>query len=202
MLPEIWEPNLSVMIVGTAIAETSDQLGFYYVGPNNRLWFLLEYAGLTPASIVSASDRKALVSAHKDGVLNDTYKLFFFEKKERELLKCRIGLTHLNRRRVVGKEDEPSAEPTSDDILKFIKKAEKYEPKILAFVTSVEVFEKCLRPVFPSVSQQRGRQDLLIGKSEVWLMGSTSGRAKDTDAEEQVFEDLGERVKELKAANA
>lgn len=195
MLPEIWAQNLSVMFVGTAVAETSDQLGFYHLGPNNRFWFLLEYAGITPASLVSPSDRKVLVSAQKDGVLNDTYKLFFFEKKERELLKHHIGLTALNRRRVVNKEDDPSAEPTKDDILQFVKRVEEYEPKILAFVTSIDVFERCLKPLYPPVSRQRGKQDFLMGNSEVWLLGSTSGRAKDTDAMEQVFEDIAERLK-------
>ena len=101
MLPEIWEKDLSVVLVGTAITKTSDQLGFYYLEPNNRFWFLLEYAGITTGSLVSPSDRKALVSGQKNGVLNDTYKLFFFEKKERDLLKHRIGMTHLNRRLVV-----------------------------------------------------------------------------------------------------
>ncbi len=198
MLPEIWAQNLRVVFVGTTLAEISDQLGFYYLGPNNQFWFLLEYAGIMPTSLVSPPERKVLVNAQKDGVLNDTYKQLFFEKKERELLKHHIGLTDLNRRRVVSKEDDPAAEPTKEDILKFVRKVEKYEPKILAFVTGVEIFEKCLRPLYPSVNRQRGKQDFLIGNSEVWLLGSTSGRVKDTDAMEQVFEDLAERLKGLK----
>src|SRR5436309_3430151 len=100
MLPEILIKNLSVVFVGTTISEASDELGFHYLGPNNRFWFLLEYARLTPTSLVSPDDRKVLVNAKKDGVLNDMYKKFFFEKKETELLKHRIGLTNLNRRRV------------------------------------------------------------------------------------------------------
>ena len=202
MLPEIWERNLSVVLVGTAITKTSDQLGFYYLEANSRFWFLLEYAGITTGSLVSPPDRKTLVSAQKNGVLNDTYKLFFFEKKERDLLKHRIGLTHLNRRLVVGKEDDASAEPNRDDVLKFVKKAEKYEPKVLAFVTGFEIFEKCLAPLYPSANRQRGKQDFLIGKSEVWLLGGTTGPSKDTDAEEQVFDDLGERLKVLKQESA
>ncbi|MFN0156762.1 MAG: mismatch-specific DNA-glycosylase [Bacteroidota bacterium] len=197
MLPEIWARDLNVIFVGTTVAETSDQLGFYYLGPNNRFWSLLEYAGITPASLVSPSERKVLVNAQKDGVLNDTYKQLFFEKKERELLKHRIGLTDLNRRRVVSNDDDPAAEPTKEDILKFVKKAEKYAPKVLAFVTSMETFEKCLKPLYPSANRQRGKQDFLIGNSEVWLLGSSSGRVKDTDAMEQVFEDLAERLKKI-----
>ena len=197
MLPEILIKNLSVVFVGTTISEASDELGFHYLGPNNRFWFLLEYARLTPTSLVSSDDRKVLVNAKKDGVLNDMYKKFFFEKKETELLKHRIGLTNLNRRRVFKNDDDPKAEPTSDDVQKFIQKMEKFNPDILAFVTSPEIFEKVLKPIYPSVSRQRGKQDFLIGSSEVWLLGSTGGRVKDADALEQVFDDLAEHLKDL-----
>ncbi|MBI4548316.1 MAG: hypothetical protein HY707_10070, partial [Ignavibacteriae bacterium] len=96
MLPEILAQNLSVVFVGTTIAETSDELGFYYLGPNNRFWFLLQYAGITPTSVVSTSERKILIDAKKDRVLDEMYKKLFFEKKEAQLLKHRIGLTDLN----------------------------------------------------------------------------------------------------------
>jgi G:T/U-mismatch repair DNA glycosylase len=143
MLPEIWAQNLSVVFVGTTVAETSDQLGFYYLGPNNRFWFLLEYADITPTSLVSPSERKVLVNAQKGGVLNDTYKQLFFEKKERELLKRRIGLTDLNRRRVVSNDDDPAAEPTKDDVLEFVRKVKKTD---LRSLRSLQVW-KSLRNV-------------------------------------------------------
>ena len=197
MLKEILEKNLDVIIVGTTVAETSDELGFYYLGPNNRLWSLLEYSGITPTPIFSASERKVLVNAMKDGVLTDMYKQLFFEKKEGAVLKHRIGFTDLNRRTVVSNDDDPAAEPTSDDMQKFIKKVEKYKPKILAFTTGMDIFEKCLKPFYATVTRQRGKQDFMIAGSEVWLLGSTSGRVKDTDALEQVFEDLGERLKSM-----
>ncbi len=198
MLSEILEKNLSVVFVGTTVATTSDELGFYYLGTNNRFWYLLEYSGITPTPIFTPSERKVLVNAFKDGVLNDAYKQLFFEKKETALLKHRIGLTDLNRRVVVSNDDDPAAQPTSDDMQKFVKKIEKYRPKILAFVTGIEIFEKCLKPLFPSVNRQRGKKDFLIAGSEVWLLGSTSGRVKDTDALEQVFEDLAERLKSMR----
>lgn len=200
MLPQILMQNLSVVFVGTTIAETSDELGFYYLGPNNRFWSLLEYAGITPTSVVSPSERKILVNAKKDGVLNEMYKKLFFEKKEAELLKHRIGLTDLNRRRVVSNDDDPAAEPTIDDIQKFARKVEKYRPKIIAFVTKMEIFENCFKRLYPSVNRQRGKQDFIIGNSEVWLLGSTSGRVKDTVALEQVFEDLADRLSGLEKA--
>ncbi len=197
MLPEILVQNLHVVFVGTTVSEIADELGMYYVSPKNLFWQMLEYSRLTPAMVVSESDRKALADAKHSGVLNDVYKQFFFEKKESALLKQHIGLTDLNRRLVVANDDEPSAEPTMDDLQKFIRKMEKFKPKIIAFVTKVEIFEKCFKPIYPSATRQRGKQDFLIGNSEVWLLGSTGGRMKDRDALEQVFEDLAERVNVL-----
>lgn len=197
MLPEILIQNLRVVFVGLAVAETSDELGFYYLGTKNRFWEMLEFAGISPTLIVSPSDRKALVDAKHTGVLNDVYKQFFFEKKEAALLKVHLGLTDLNRRLVVSNDADPAAEPTVGDVQTFVKKMEKYHPKIIAFVTGTEVFEKCFKPLFPSVNQQRGKQEFLIGNSEVWLLGSTGGRVKDTDAMEQVFVDLADRLNSL-----
>jgi G:T/U-mismatch repair DNA glycosylase len=197
MLPEILTQNLKVVFVGTTVSETSDELGFYYLGPNDHLWSLLEYAGITPAEVVPAPERKVLLNAKKDGVLNEIYKKFFFEKKEAGLLRHRIGLTNLNRRRVIRNDDDPAAEPTIDDIQKFVRKVQKYRPKIVAFVAKAEIIESCLKGLYPSVNRQWGKQDFLIGDSEVWLLGNASGRVKDTDALEQVFEDLAMRLSGL-----
>ena len=197
MLNEILIQNLRVLFVGTSVAEISDELGFYYLTPKNRFWEMLEYAKITPTIVISERDRKALVGAKQTGILDDLYKQFFFEKKESTLLKLRIGLTDLNRRLVVSKEDAPAAEPTPDDIQKFVKKIEKYKPKIVAFVTGAELFEKCFKRLYPQATRQQGKQDFMIGSSEVWLLGSTSGRVKDTGAMEQLFDDLAERLNGL-----
>ena len=197
MLPEILTQNLRIVFVGTAVSEMSDELGFYYLGPNNQFWSLLEYAAITPTTVVSAPERKILMNAKKDGVLNEIYKKMFFEKKEAELLKHHIGLTDLNRRRVISNDDDPAAAPTPDDVQKFVRKVEKYRPKIVAFVAKVEIVENCLKRLYPSVTRQRGKQDFLIGDSEIWLLGSTSGRVKDADALEQLFEDLAARLSSL-----
>lgn len=197
MLPEILMQNLNVLFVGTSVTETSDELGFYYLVTKNRFWDMLEYAGITPTLVISQSDRKVLVDAKHSGVLNDVYKQFFFEKKESLLLKHRVGLTDLNRRRTVSNDDDPAVIPSTDDIQKFVKKVEKYRPKVVAFVTGVEIFEKCFKSLYPSVTRQRGKQDFLIDQSEVWLLGSTGGRVKDTDALEQVFEELAARLNEF-----
>lgn len=197
MLPEILISNLRVVFVGTTVAEVSDELGFYYLGPKNRFWEMLAFANIMPSLVISPSDRKALVDAQYSGVLDDRYKQFFFGKKKGTLLQQRIGLTDLNRRVVVSKDDDPGAEPNAEDIRKFVKKVEKYRPKLLAFVTGLEIFEKCLKPLYPSATRERGKQNFSIGASEVWLLGSTSGRVKDTDALEQVFGEMAERYREL-----
>ena len=194
MLPEIFIRNLNVVFVGTSITELSNDLGFHYLGANNRFWTMLEFARLTPKLIISPSERKVLLDAQHHGVLDDRYKRLFFEQKESELLKHRIGLTDLNRRVLAGSDADPSAMPKPEDVQRCIQNVEKLNPKIVAFVTSMDIFERCLQPRYPGANRQRGKQDFLIGRSEVWLLGSTSGRSKDTEDLEQVFEDLAERL--------
>lgn len=202
MLQEILVQNLRVLFVGTAVTQMSDELGFYHLGPNNQFWYLLEYGGLTPMSVITPSERKILMNAKKDRVLDDMYKNLFFEKKEGILLKHHIGVTDLNRRRVVNKEDDSVAEPTTDDLQKFIRKVEKYRPRITAFITKPDIFEKCFKPLYPAANRTAGKQEFLIDTSEVWLMGSTNVRGKDTDALEQIFEDLAEHLKGLEKVGA
>ncbi len=197
MLPEILTRNLRVLFVGTTVAETSSELGFYYLGPNNRFWGLLEYAGITPTSVVTPQERKILLDTLKTHALTEMYKKLFFEKKEGVLAKFRIGLTDLNRRRVFSNDDEPDARPTPDDVRKFVLKVEKFQPQVVAFVANLELFESCFKPLYPAATRERGKQDFTIGASEVWLLGSTSGRVKDTEALEQVFEDLEARIKAI-----
>ena len=200
MIPEILISNLRVLFVAPAVAEISDDLGFAYLTTKNRFWQMLEYAGILPSVLISASDRKILDNAKRDGVLTDVYKKFFFEKREDLLLKHRIGLTDLNRRRTYASEDDPDGEPTADDVQKFVKKVERFHPKTVAFMTKPEVFERLWKPLSPSVRQDRGKQDFQIGSSEIWLMGSASGRLKDDDALEEVFEALATRLAELETA--
>lgn len=195
MLPEILSRNLNVLFVGTTVPKVSDELGFYHMSPNNRFWWLLEYAGLTQGSVVTPQERKLIDDTFKTHALNDVYRRLFFEKKERILAERKIGLTDLNRRKVVSGEDDPDARPTPEDVRKFTAKVEKYRPAIVAFVTAPEVFEAAFRPLHPEANRKRGKQAFSIGGSEVWLMGATGGRVKDLDALEQVFEDLAARLR-------
>jgi G:T/U-mismatch repair DNA glycosylase len=194
MLPEILNRNMRVLFVGTTVSKVSDELGFYYLGPNNKFWWLLDYAGLTKGELVTQQERKLISDTFKTNALNDTYRRLFFEKKERVLIERRFGLTDLNRRKIVSSDDEADAKPTPEDIRKFVAKVEKWKPGVVAFVTGLDIFEDCFRPLYPAASRNRGKQGFTIDGSEVWLLGSTSGRVKDADAMEQVFEDLAARL--------
>jgi G:T/U-mismatch repair DNA glycosylase len=194
MIPDILEPKLNLVIVGTAFTEESDGLGFYNLGANDRIWYLLEYGGLTPTPIFTPEERKVLVNAKHGNVLNDMYKQLYFEKKQSALLKRRIGMMLLNRRRIVKDADAPDSIPVEQDIKQFVARVAKFKPRVLAFITPVEVFEKCFTPLYPSANRTRGKQDFVIGESEVWLIGNTIGRTKDLDELEDVFEKLGQRI--------
>ncbi len=193
MIAEVLERNLNAILVSTAITQISDGLGFYHLEPRNQIWFLLEYSGITPTPIFTEAERKLLLNAKEDNVLNDMYRQLYFEKKESALLKHRLGMTALNRRRLVKNEDDPDALPTSDDILQFSKKIEKYKPRLTVALMKPELFEKCFKPIYPAALRTKGKQAFLIGESEVWLAGSTTVR-KDAEELEQMFEDIAGRI--------
>jgi len=196
MLPEIWTPNLTVVFVGTVAAELSDTLGFYYLHPRNRFWELLVVGGITPKQIIPSQERRALADGHKNGSLSDPVRSMFIQKKTEQLLQLGIGLTDLNRRVAVSDDKDKSAKPTDDDMRTFISKVEGRNPKILAFVTSIDVFAAAFKSRYPDVTTTLGLQPFKIGNSEVWLLGSTSGlvRGDALIRQEDAFFALGERV--------
>lgn len=204
MLPEIWEPNLMVVFVGTAVAELSDTLGFYHLHPRNRFWELLEVGGITATRIITKEERKALTDGHANGSLSDPVRSMFTQKKTSQLLRLGIGLTDLNRRVVAGSDKDKSARPTQEDIEQFIVKDEKLKPKILAFVTSPEIFVEVFKSRYPGVCATLGLQPIRIGNSEVWLLGSTSAlvRGEALERQEDAFFALGERFSALKEETA
>jgi G:T/U-mismatch repair DNA glycosylase len=197
MLPEILTRNLFVLFAGTAVTKMSDDLGFYHLDKDDKFWWMLEYGSLTQGPVVSPQERKIIYDTFKTHALNDIYRQLFFEKKERLLTGWKIGLTDLNRRVVVEGIDHPDAAPTPEDVRKFVATVKKHQPRIVAFIAGLDVFESCFKPLYPAVNRKRGRQEVSIDGSEVWLLGPTSGRGKDNKALENVFEALGERVKAL-----
>lgn len=200
MLPEIWEPEQIVVFVGSAVAEISDTLGFYHIHPRDRFWELLEIGGITPKRIITPQERKALADGHADGSLSEPVRSMFTEKKTSQLLKLGIGLTELNRRVVASGDRDKVARPTDEDVQQFFIKVERLSPKILAFVMTSEIFVDLFKGRYAVTSGTFGLQPFRIGKSEVWLLGSTSGmvRGEALSMQEDAFFELGERISALK----
>jgi TDG/mug DNA glycosylase family protein len=204
MLPEIWEPELTVVFVGTAVAEVSDTLGFYHLHPRNRFWGLLEIGGITPTRIITPQESKALMEGHANGSLSDPVRSIFIQKKTSQLLQLGIGLTDLNRRVLASGDKDKSARPTQEDIEHFIAKDEKLNPKVVAFVISPEIFVELFKGRYPGACGTLGVQPFRIGNSEVWLLGATSGlvRGEALSRQEDAFFALGERISVLKGETA
>jgi len=204
MLPEIWEPELKVVFVGTAVVEPSDTLGFYHLHPRDRFWELLEVNAITPTRIISKQERKAMADGHANGSVSDPVRSMFIQKRTSQLLRLGIGLTDLNRRVVALNDKDKAGRPTEEDIQQFIVKDENLNPKILAFVTSPEVFVEVFENRYPVACSSLGLQPFRIGDSEVWLLGSTSGlvRGEALERQEDVFFALGERMTTLKEETA
>jgi len=204
MLSEIWEPDLTVVFVGTAVEELSDTLGFYYLHPRNRFWELLEIGGITPIRIISASERKALTVGHARGNLSDPVRSMFTQKKTSQLLRLGIGLTDLNRRVIASGDKDKAARPTEEDIQQFVGRAVKLNSKILAFVMNADLFVELFTLRYPGVTATLGLQSFKIGNAEVWLLGSPAGmlRGEVLTKQEDAFFALGERISALKEESA
>lgn len=54
LLQDVLEPNLRVVICGTALGAASAQKQQYYAGPGNRFWMILTEIGLTPRMLSPA----------------------------------------------------------------------------------------------------------------------------------------------------
>ncbi len=199
MLPEIWTPNLTVVFVGTCVTQLADTLGFYHLHPRDRFWEMLVVGGITPKRIITEEERKALSEGQRSGNLSDPVRQMFTEKKRDQLLRLGIGFTDLNRRVVAADEKDPLGEPTQEDVRAFIGKAEELAPKILGFVMSAEVFIDAIKSRFPVVTDELGPQSFRIGGSEVWLLGSATGRPRGEALakQEDAFFALGERMQAL-----
>ena len=200
MLQDLWEENQIVVFVGNVVTELSETLGFHYLQPRNRFWELLEQSGITPTRIITRQERKALAEGHRDGNLSEPVRLVFIEKKTSQLRRLGIGLTDLNRRVVVADEKDKAAVPTDDDIRKFITRVEKLRPKIVAFVTTPEVFTASFEGRHPEITVEPGPEPFTIGSSEVWFLGSTSAKPRGEAIEKQddAFFALGEKVDALR----
>jgi len=204
MLREIWEPDLPVVFVGTAVEELSDTLGFYHLHPRNRFWELLEIGGVTPIRIITPSERKALADGHARGSLSDPVRLMFIQKKTSQLQRLGIGLTDLNRRVIAIDDKDKAARPTEEDIQQFIARVPTLNPKVLAFLAKPDLFVELFTSRYPGVTATLGLQSFRIGNAEVWLLGSPGGllRGEALTKQNDAFLALGERILALKGETA
>jgi TDG/mug DNA glycosylase family protein len=104
ILQDVLQPNLKLVICGTAVAEHSAKLGSYYAGENNMFWRILYEAGLT------------------DRLLHTSEYL--------ELLNFGIGLTDIAKK-ASGVDAKISHDDY--DLSAFYKKMLSFTPKIICF---------------------------------------------------------------------
>ena len=54
MLKDVLQPNLRLVVCGSAAGRRSAELGQYYAGPGNKFWTTLAVTGLTPRKLAPA----------------------------------------------------------------------------------------------------------------------------------------------------
>jgi G:T/U-mismatch repair DNA glycosylase len=204
MLQEIIQPGLPVVFVDTVVTELWDTLGFYHLHKRDRFWELLMIGGITPATLVTTAEAKALDDGHRSGNLTDPVRMLFIEKKTGQLQKLGIGLAQLNRRTTAIAEKDPWAKPSREDIERFVSRIRENAPKVLAFVTSPETFLAAFASTYPGTTDEPGLQPVRICGAETWFLGPTSFRPRGDRAtqQEDVFFALGERLQELTKSTA
>ncbi len=148
MLKDVLTYNLDVIFCGTAKGEASARLGFYYAGPGNKLYGILDKAGFTPHKLHPS----------------DCY----------EINQYKIGFTDLVHTEF-GNDDEIS--DSSYDVVGFIEKVKKFKPRYVAFNSKKGAsFVLGFRGITKLVDY--GLQKQKIGNSNLFVLPSTSGSAR------------------------
>ncbi|MEX0982385.1 MAG: mismatch-specific DNA-glycosylase [Bacteroidales bacterium] len=148
MIPDVLTYNLEVVFCGTAKGEASAMKGFYYAGPGNKFYGTLYKVGFTPLKLEP-----------KDCFDINRYK---------------IGLTDLVHTEF-GNDSDIS--DSSYDVDEFLKKIERFQPNFVAFngKTSASYFLG-YRGITSLVDF--GMQEMKIGRSQLYVLPSTSGSAR------------------------
>lgn len=148
MLRDVLCENLDVVFCGTAKGEASVRLGYYYAGPGNKFYGILYEAGFIPRKLQPSECY----------TIND-YK---------------IGLTDLVHNQC-GNDDVIDDE--NYDAEGFISKIEIYQPRYVAF-TSKKAASFALGFKGATGVFEYGLYKQKIGKSDVFILPSTSGSAR------------------------
>jgi TDG/mug DNA glycosylase family protein len=106
MLPDILQPDLSVVFVGTSKSTVSARAGHYYANSTNMFWNLLQATGLTQGEWLTP-------------------------REDYRVLEYGIGLTDLVPSRAAS--SDALLRPSDYDIASFLEKITRFEPLIVAF---------------------------------------------------------------------
>jgi len=103
---DILDPDVRIVIVGSAKSVASAEAGHYYAHPSNRFWHLLQATGLTGGEWIPAND-------------------------DRSLLRFGVGLTDV----VPGRAESNDAKltPQDLDLPGLVEKMESIRPLVIAF---------------------------------------------------------------------
>lgn len=152
ILQDVLQPNLKLVICGTAVAEHSARLGSYYAGENNMFWRILYETGLT------------------DRLLHTSEYL--------ELLNFRIGLTDIAKK-ASGVDAKISQEDY--DLCAFSKKTASFNPQIVCFngkTSAALFFSWQYQRKWKTDQVDYGLYPIKDGHFSIFVAPSTSGAAK------------------------
>ena len=148
MLRDVLKENLDVVFCGTAKGKASAKLGYYYAGPGNKFYGILNKAAFTPHRLSPT----------------ECY----------EINQYKIGLTDLVH---IESGNDNEIDPQNYEIDVFIEKMKKYAPKYIAFTSKAAAsFALGFRGVTSLIDY--GLQQKKIGSSFVFVLPSTSGSAR------------------------
>jgi double-stranded uracil-DNA glycosylase len=109
VLPDVLQPDLDIVLCGTAVGTASALAGAYYAHPQNKFWSILHQTGLTPE----------LLSP----------------QQYRELLRHRIGLTDFVKTHSGMDHQVPLTKLAQDSRARLLGTILQYQPKFLAFTS-------------------------------------------------------------------
>ena len=152
ILQDLLQPNLKLIICGTAVAEHSAKLGSYYAGENNMFWRILYETGLT------------------DRLLHTSEYL--------ELLRYGIGLTDVAKK-AAGVDVDGCR--INYDLDAFTQKMALFRPKIICFngkASAALFFSWHYQRKLKTDKITYGLHQMKDDKFSIFVAPSTSGTAK------------------------
>jgi TDG/mug DNA glycosylase family protein len=147
MLPDILEPGVRVVILGSAKSHASVAAGHYYAHPQNHFWRLLFDTGLIGDEPLTP-------------------------ERDREVLRFGVGMTDL----VAGRAESSDANLTARDfdVPGFVERMERLRPEVVAFNggTPATQVARFLGHRVPAI----GPCDWRLAGAATWRLPSSSAR--------------------------